>query len=141
MGILRDSKILLASSAYDEPEGLPLPIGADLLSLNAKYTLSTAGGASGGYARLRPMFWVNGAWRRDVQIASLTNGTGTDYTRAAVRMLELDLPVPPADVANLTVSLVVPMGAQQFRCSAAEIGDAAHPGTLALDIVVGRRAS
>lgn len=139
MGILRTSKILLTSSAYDDPEGLPLHIGADLLSLNATYTLSTAGGASGGYARLRPMFWVNGAWRRDVEIASLTSAS--EYTRAAIRLLELDLPVPPTDVAVLTIRLIVPMGAQKFRCSAAEIGDATHPGLLALDISVGRRAS
>lgn len=139
MGILRTSKILLTSSAYDDPEGLPLPIGGDLLSLNATYTLSTAGGASGGYARLRPMFWVNGAWRRDVEIASLTSAA--EYTRAAIRLLELDLPTPPTTSAVLTVRLIVPMGAQKFRCSAAEIGDAAHPGLLALDIAVGRRAS
>lgn len=139
MGILRTSKILLAASAYDDPDGLPLPIGSDLLSLNATYTLSTAGGASGGYARLRPMFWVNGAWRRDVEIASLTSAA--EYTRAAIRLLELDLPVPPTDVAAMTIRLIVSMGAQRFRCPAAEIGDAAHPGLLALDIAVGRRAS
>lgn len=139
MAILRTSKILLASSAYDDPDGLPLPIGADLLSLNATYTLSTAGGASGGYARLRPMFLVNGVWRRDVQIASLTSAA--EYTRAAIRLLELDLPTPPTDVVALTIQLVVPVGAKSFKCPAAEIGDATHMGLLALDIAVTRRGS
>lgn len=140
MGILRTSQILLASSAYDDPEGLPLPIGADLLSLNYTYTLSTAGGATGaGYARLRPAFWVNGAWRRDVQIASLTSAA--DYVRAVIRQLELDLPNPPVSIVSNTISLIIPMGAMRFKCPAAEIGDATHPGLLALDIAASRRTS
>lgn len=135
---IRRAKTLPGSSAYEDSEPLALAPDAATVTLGATYTLSTASGVTGaGFPRLRPYFKVNGRWRRDVQVSALT--ASAEYVRASVRALELDLPAPPVDVLDLAVRMVVPDGASEFKCAAAEIGDAAHAGSLALDVAVGRR--
>lgn len=132
----RASAVLLASGAYDAVAWYEIPIGADRVSLAYSYALG--GASTTGYASVRPSFKsadVADVVFRDVDVDAPTISGAT--VRKPIKELQVDLPVPPVDTVSDVVVFRVPPGMTHVAFSAAETGDTANPGILALWALVG----
>ena len=138
----RAAKALPAAGAYDpEPELVPVPSKATgRLTLLCLYALSTDPSATGaGQARLRPEWRVGGQWVPDPAVLyTPAPATFSGYQRAALGPSELTLPAGAVRARSI-VPFTVHDGADAFRCAAAEVGESAYPGSLALSAAWGSR--
>ena len=133
--VYRASAALAGSGAYDAVAWVEIPDGATRISYAWKYTLDPTG-TGGGYAAMRPQFKcsdIEGEIFRDVEIETAAS-SGGEIVKSAYGML---VKLRGASAVGFVLVFRVAPGMTHFAAPAAEVGDTAHPGTLAAWITVG----
>lgn len=135
----RESAALPAAGALATSHGSIL-LSPDTRSLAVLVTYTLDGSSTTGQPEIVP-YWQFGSgadaqWRPDPSYGVETEGTGDITIPFKETIVELAIPANSSAKAYPPIVLTVPDGATAFQARPREAGDTAHPGTLAMWVVL-----